>query len=304
MKKLENLNIVDLIYQEFDDRNEKRDRKMRHYPSSMSWEGENGEFIGKCRRAVYYAMTGAERTNPIEPTALFKMQMGTDIHERLNEILTSALSKSQDGIKHIRLKTLDKKSVVQYDDGIEVEMIDLGDEQYFLWQNENLKLPFSGYIDKVFEIEFESGETYRIAMEWKSTYGFGANMVKKEGPKEDHLLQAISYLEQNVIPIDALWLVYVARDSGYLFGWLLRKEDGVYYGYNVSSGATFMIKYNLEGIERALGKLEQHIDEGKLPDRDYEAVVEEKEGVSYLHQKKSDWHCRYCDFKDLCYGLG
>lgn len=287
--KLSDLDVVSMIYKEFEANNVQRTRKMRHYPSSMSHEDENGNFVGKCRRAVWYDMMGTEKTNPIDATALFKMRVGDDIHNRLNGMLDSALGHlaGQFGIKEIRM----------------VGGEGTGNEQYFLWQDPELQLPFSGFIDKVFEVDTED-RTMRIACEWKSTYGFGANMIKKNGPREDNLLQSICYLEQDVYPLDAIWLIYVARDSGWLFGYLISKgEDGKYYGQNVSGKGTFEVEYDLAGIERSLRKIEVALEEKKAPDRDYMATVVEKNGTSYLHEKKSDWHCRYCDFKQLCWGV-
>ena len=271
------INVVNEIYAQFDknQREEKRERKHRHYPSGLA-AIQDGNFVGKCRRALYYEWNRVVPSNPIEAVAWFKMAMGNVIHDFLDSVMDKALA------------------------GKEYAVIDsefCGDEKPIVWPHPGLKYPLSMRIDKIFEL---GGKRY--ACEWKSSYGYGVTMIQKEGIKDDNLLQSMCYLEQDVIPLDGLLLVYVARDTGYLFGFLIEKaEGGGYSVWSMNSNSYTKIDWSFDGVVAATHMFEEMVDSDVMPDRDYECrVVTSREGSKYL-DPKGDWHCRYCSFADICY---
>lgn len=258
------LNTVNVLYSQLLRENEERPRKQRHYPSSACAVC-NGEFHGKCRRATWYEWKGKPRTNPIDAPGLFKMQVGDMIHEHLSATLDRGLAEL--GFK---------EECYRGPDGV-------GEEVALLWQPEGLKYPFSGRMDK--RLVREDG--YRIAMEWKSTYGRGADFIKRDGPKDDNLLQCALYLEQDAFPVDGIALMYAARDSGYMFGyWVTRHEAGLKVEHMGSTRVSFS-PLGWPAIRAATLMLEETLDGDEPPDRDY---------------KRSEWRCDYCGHQKLCWG--
>ena len=221
-------------------------------------------------------MTGVEASNPIEPVALFKMEMGNAIHNTVNDLMNRALADEYEGEFEII--------------GAEKD----GAEEAFIWEADGLKLPVSGRMDKLVKVQ---GKT--IVFEWKSTYMSGVKYIQQNGAKVDNLMQGIAYLEQDVIPVDALVLMYIARDTGYLYGFYIEKEGDHLLVHHMNSEVTNVVNLNWDMIKESLKDIEDHIDSKTLPERDYEAFVNLK--LDKL-MGKSDWHCRYCSYRGLCWG--
>lgn len=269
------INTVELIYDQFEKENEPRVRKERHYPSSLC-ATVDGVFDGKCRRATVYSIRNIEASNPIEPVALFKMSMGNAIHDYVDGVMNRALERVFGGDVEII--------------GTEVG----GAEEAFLWKAKGLKLPISGRMDKILKIKDKV-----VVFEWKSTYMSGIKFIQQHGAKVDNMLQAMAYLEQDVFPVDGLVLMYIARDTGYLYGFYIEKEGDHLKMENMSTGIITIVNINWKIIKKELKIIEKHLKDGTIPDRDYEAFVNPKLNKLMV---KSDWHCRYCNFRGLCYG--
>ncbi len=260
------LNIVNVIYSQTIRENKERERKLRHYPSSAC-AILDGKFIGKCRKATWFEWMRFKKTNPMDAPALFKTNTGNLLHDQMSGVLTRGLI------------DLGYQEEDLYGEG-------KGDEVEFIWQPEGLKYPFSGRKDK----RFIGLEGNRLVMEWKSTYGKGTDYIKRDGPKEENLLQCAIYLEQDKWPVDAIALVYVARDSGYIFGFWITKakstKSGLLVEHMGSSVANFSgLSWNtiLEGTK----SLEVALAKDEPPKCDYPA---------------SDWHCKYCSYESMCRG--
>lgn len=296
--------------------NKQRERKIRHYPSSLC-AIIDGKFVGKCRRATAYEMMQIGKTNVIDSVALFKMEMGNIIHDTLGQTLDRALDRK------FNSPGVDEATAV------EIEGINLGDEQALVWDCKDLELPVSGRIDKI--VKFNGKIRGIVAGEWKSTYGSGVGYVQRDGAKPEHLLQCLAYLEQDIIPIDAIWLIYVARDSGYLYGFQIEKQDGKLVSKHLNSDVTKELNVNWSMVVEAIKPLEDFIkkyqkyiventkweeqceairaDGGtdipvspvipEPPARDYDGIVNPKTNKLMV---KSPWQCRYCSYRSLCYG--
>lgn len=269
------VNTVQMIYDQFNIENEPRIRKERHYPSSLCITLD-GKFEGKCRRATVYSMRNVEVSNPIDPVSLFKMDMGNAIHDHVNSIMNRALTRV-------------------YKDNFEMVGVEEdGAEEAFLWNVKGLKLPISGRMDKIVKINGKN-----IVFEWKSTYMSGVKSIQQYGAKLDHILQGLAYIEQDVFPVDGLVIMYIARDTGYLYGFYIEKEGKTLLMHHMNSDKVDVLKINFNLVKKELKAIEKHLKNGTIPDRDYEAFVNPKLNKLMV---KSDWHCRYCSYRGLCYG--
>lgn len=268
------LNVVDMIYKQMELENGPRERKLRHYPSGIPGKVD-GEFHGKCIRSLYYSMTKAETTNPIEPVALFKMEMGNVIHDTINNVMNRALKRVFPGFDEIR---------------------DDNSEEPFVWNIDGLEFPMSSRVDKYIVIDDK-----KILCEWKSTYGFGVKFIQSDGAKPEALLQTECYFNIPDVKFDGCVLMYVARDSGYLYGFYIEKEDPkTTRVYNMNSQVIRTYNIDFNDTVKYLADIEKSINDQQIPERSYNGVVNEKLGKL---MQKSDWQCRYCNYRGLCYGV-
>ena len=290
------INVIDMIYEQMRINNPPRERKMRHYPSSLPHYIDD-EPHGKCKRQLVFQMMGVEESHPIDPVALFKMDMGNMIHDKVDEILTQALKRKYGDNFNIDDQFLQEYIDKYVKENPEAEIDRDGAEIPIVWNINNLEFPMSGRIDKIINIQGRRG-----ICEWKSTYGYGVNDIKKNGPKLEALLQARAYLENNVIPLDFIILVYIARDSGYMYGWFIEFGDDrdklMLYHMNSGMTTTYVIKF--DDTIKALNDVENAVRNDRLPDRDYHAMVNTKTNTL---TKSSAWQCRYCSHRGICYGV-
>ncbi len=247
----------------------------RHFPSALCAR-VGDEFVGKCRRATYYQMTGVEPSNPIDAVALWKMKMGDVIHDELS-------------------KTLDRALVLHFGGKVK---IDAETEKSFYANFPGLKFPVSGRVDKVVHLQSEE-KTVVIAGEWKSTYGFGVDQIQKNGAKLDNLLQCLAYLEQKEFPIDFIWLIYVARDSGFMYGFQIEKDGNQLISRHLNSDVVKVYDIHWQQVVDALQIVEECVEGGVIPERDYDGQVNPKTNKLMI---KSPWQCKYCSYMSLCYG--
>lgn len=269
------INTVNLVYEQqlLDEAARAHRRSLRHYPSGAC-AVVGGKFIGKCRRATWFDWMGAERTNPPDAPALFKMAVGDLIHDHLDRALDRALE---------RLGWAPEEYSGR--DGSVAEGI--GDEAAFVWQPEGLKYPFSGRLDKRFVKEGR-----RLAAEWKSTYGRGSDDVKANGPKEDALLQCACYLRQDSFPVDEVVLMYAARDTGYLQGFSVTEDPRGLQVESMNSSKVLVSPISWGAVHEATRQLEDALgNEASPPPRDYGPGNPDR---------STAWRCNYCSYLDVC----
>ena len=262
------INSVSLVYAQVLAEAGKRERKPRHYPSSAC-ATIGGKFVGKCRRATWYEWKGVERTDSPDAPALFKMGVGDMIHEKLSGYLERALLTQGYREEHVT----DYKGTYE----------GVGDEVAVLWQEDSLKYPFSGRMDK----RFISPEGLRVVAEWKSTYGAGIDDVKRNGPKVEALLQIACYLRQKAFEVDAAILMYAARDSGYLFGYWIEEDPKGLCVRHMNSTKVEVSPVSYGAVVECTRMLEEYFEGAEPPPCDF---------------TEKDWQCRYCSHRRLCQG--
>lgn len=110
-------------------------------------------------------------------------------------------------------------------------------------------------------------------LEIKSINRYGFDEIMRDGPKEDHSIQLQLYLHfvQNLYKIDTQQgvLLYKCKDTARFYD--------------------FLIDYNeliVKDFFERLKLVEEHVAKKTLPDRPFEIT---------------DWHCRYCDYKKVCW---
>lgn len=238
---------------------EQQERKMRemvsHYPSSVS----------RCKRQLYYKMTGIEPTNPPSVGGLLKMKMGNFAHDMVQELLDEA-------------------------------GLDFISEVSFKKHIEGLTKPISGRLD---HICVDKSDDSMGGIEVKSKYGRGVRDIQTRGyPNQSDIEQVIIYFD--CLPeLDWFKLVYLGRDDMYRteFHIDIRNDHVCCNGKPVHVTA--------QELYDELRRLEEHVESKELPEQEYKQIVKngecckkvQKNGVVY----KSDWQCGYCDYRDLCW---
>ena len=154
-------------------------------------------------------------------------------------------------------------------------------------QIEGLKHELSYRIDNLFVDE--DGETSGI--EIKTSYGRGIVAIQKsQAPKESDLNQICLYMNLEKIP--KFYLLYLGRDNGYRTQFLIDYREGKL----CANGKVTGVEYDTL-IDR-LALLEFHLENGKLPHREYMVAIKNGEiRDKYQADKvmyKTDWQCSYC----------
>lgn len=133
----------------------------------------------KCRRELYWMWTKYPVSNYPTATDIYRMSVGTWIHEGFAKILKE-----------------------MYGEKVKEEI-------EFMLHPEELKYPIVGHIDDVISIDDEV-----IGVELKTSFGRGITSIAKDGkPRDEHSDQAKIYLACN--PIDRFKIPYLGRDSFY-----------------------------------------------------------------------------------------
>lgn len=255
-------NLVKTFYDQFPPPKQ-YERSMHHYPSGMCALTPDGEFVGKCRRQIFYSMMNEPMSDPMDSTAQMKMQLGNLIHKQYSSLIAKIIG----------------TELVQEE--VEVR-----------WHEPDLKYEISGRIDQTF---IEDRLIYGI--EYKSTYGRGIDSIQKEGPKDSDVLQCLCYLHQPVIHLAGIYLIYIARDSGFLYGVYIANHRDDTTLWNMNSDTYGATPLNFEMIKRALLTVEMAVETQTLPKRDY-AIKLKKDGT--MNERESAWQCRYCGWLELC----
>ena len=254
------INLPDLIYREVIDQNDANPHewKQHWYPSGIGADTDSNH-VGKCRRALFFDLTNADKTDPMDAPAIFKCNVGDLIHDYLNRLLTNQLLKL----------------------GWELQNIN-GDEIPVVWKPDGVDFEFSGRLDYL----FKKPDGKYVAVEWKSTYGRGFDMIKKTGAKVENLLQCCCYLNQDIYPLDEVLLMYAGRDNGYLLGYVVSKDPD--QGLKIEQMGTELVSFSpiyFEDILKSCKVVEKCVAEGILPKKDF---------------GDKDWQCKYCSYATLC----
>lgn len=236
--------------------------------------------VSSCVRQLFYKWKNTTPSNPITASALWKMRMGNSIHSLVHEFLESA-------------------------------GYDIADEVALKKNYPGLKKPVSMRVDGIYSAKDGVGDI--IGVEYKSTYGAGIDAVVRAGvPKREHAEQVCLY--GDAYDIEQWKVIYIGRDNGYRHEFNLRydaKERALFL--DLPDGMKRLA--NTDQLIEKLVFIEDMVEEGMLPDRDYWQAIKngefrdvvQRDGVKY----KTDWQCSYCQFRDMCwdeerkqYGMG
>lgn len=246
-----------------------KDSGYRHYPSSASFKCDDGRVVGACLRQLYYRATKEPESADIETTGLLQMGFGDAIHVWIQ----GKLAKSKD----IRI-TSESKGKVLLDE---------------------LTRDVSYRLDGLVTYDGEHG-----GLEIKTTQSRAVSDkeygIKAKGPKEDHLLQVITYMG---IDPALKWfsLVYFGRDSAYRLEFHITREGDKFFvdGKEIKD-------LNFTGVKNRWIELETFIKDVKVPPRDYkvwlkpDGTIQETKTIKGKFFK-SDFRCLYCSYAEKCW---
>lgn len=235
-----------LLIQENKDRAKEREgRRKSLNPSSASWVGEGGKKAGKCKRAIYYALSDAPKDG-LTVTSLWRMKMGNIIHQ---------------GLQDMYLKSHPNALA-------EVSIPDMN-----LGYSADYSLPLAMRMDL---IDLDENNK-RFGVEIKTTYGRGIKRVQtNKMPYDDALLQCILYL--NYGGVDYVEIPYLARDTFYRTSFKLTKEPPDTYLIEYAEWEQpKRLEYNLGGIHEAWRIVTNALLAKEAPERDYN-IEDKREG--------------------------
>lgn len=233
---------------------EKSRPRERHYPSD----------VNACMRQLYWKWTDQPKTNPIDASGLWKMNMGNAIHDLIYEFLEDA-----------------EFDIIAEVGGV-VEIPEL-------------KYPISYRVDYMF-IEKDTGN--EAIIEAKTSYGRGIKAIQiSEKPKEQDLAQVVLYIY--LTKIKKCYFLYVGRDNSYRTQFVAEEMNGQIYVDGVLSEvtATLLIQRLMVLEEYLAGDVLPDRDymaaikNGEIKDKF------QKNNKQY----KTDWQCSYCQWKDRCW---
>jgi hypothetical protein len=286
------MNLTDLIYRTLENENKFKRQQTAHYPSSASYKFVDGTLVGPDLLMQYLKWKGVPPSNPSDAVGLLKMKLGDGAHKELARILNKA-----EGIRI--LTELPAKYLAP---GLKKE-ISLRVDHLI----ENTLLPATDG-SRLFILEVKSSMQQQMFAK-----GWG---IKTQGPKLDHLLQVICYIE--IIPktvpgfsdLRSAKLLYVDRGTGGLLEFNIIKATSGHYSVFDSEGKLLPVLENqrveqisFEGIISRWATLENLL-EGASPIPEYRAWLNESTG-EVMDTKtikgqtyKTPWRVLYSEYKD------
>jgi len=224
-------------------------------------------YLSKCGRAIAYGKLGYEPTNPPDLPALLKMGWGDILHDDIQQRLVKA------GV----MESFEEFKTIEHEG-----------------------LTFNYFYDGIVS---ENG--VRWIIEIKTVYSSGYKAIE-ERPKEEHVLQCLSYMIFE--KIDRAIILYAGRDNGYLKQHYLELHDDLNGSARLLVGGAdyghlAMWKEKVEKMKR----IKAQVEKKELPDRDYSIVLKNTNGeiatefVKDKEKLKSDWQCSYCSHYSLCW---
>ena len=223
--------------------------------------------ITSCMRQLYYKWNNIQSSDPPSAGNILKMRAGDWAEIILEKWLSYEVS--QGGIDG-------------YQQQAEVTA-----------QPGDLEYPIHGYQDFIVH-----EDTCSYGIECKSSFGRGIKEIQQKGmPKEEHILQTYLYMVYYDMPL--YYIIYIARDNGYRTQFELRLYGDKLYidgkQYDIDLG------YYLDRLKTAESTIGGEI----APDREYKAVVKDGEIKDKVQRDtvayKSDWQCRYCNWRTRCW---
>lgn len=264
------LNLLEEVIKEEEAKRVERGKNYpyRHNPSSASLVKSDGKIAGPCLRQLYYKATKAEATKDINIKGYLTMQFGNGIHNVILKLMQ-------------KIKSL-------------MTMVEVGSRVVIDPLTREVSFRLDGLTTEkdsgtVGGIEIKTCQGHALT---KKVWG-----MKHTGPKEDHLLQIICYM--NVNPsIKWFSLIYLARDNGYRLEYHITRDGDTYFldGKKIK-------ELNFEKIKERWKTLEGHIERKEVPAREFKVFLNSDMEIQKTKTKngetyKSDWRCLYCPYAE------
>ena len=247
-----------------------------HHPSSAA-ALIGGKFEGRCRRQQFYSWMRFAPSDPATAVGRYKMSMGRPIQRWFLDLC------ARGGLKLLTPPD--------------------GDE----WKDRNIQLPgCKETLSAAYDNVGQAADGRLCGIECKSTGQYGLKMIRKEGPKIDHLMQCLAYMK--VTGIDNWMLVYIEREPS------RGAEDvadmAAQYWITISGGRLDVYEKSTaklvhqwrsadaiwEAMAQSYAAVEAAVAAGRAPPRDYSATW-----VGDRIKPDSDWPCRFCDYRRKCW---
>lgn len=257
--------LIPLIHKTLEDTN-KDFVPQAHYPSSAGFRYSDGSLVGPDILSQYLKFKGIRPSNPPDGPSLMRMKIGDGAHEAVAKVLAKA------GIKSVS-------------------------EVAFKCPIPGLRLPISGRVDSLAELKDGELEVIEVKSAQESgMFGKGWG-IRDKGPKEDHILQVICYLN-NVPGVKRGRFLYVARDTGSMLEFVIEKSGD---SYSINGKPVRELSWS--GIVKRWGEIEAAVDLNQPPPPDYRAWLNKNgdimsvktiKGLSY----KTPWRIEYDSYRD------
>lgn len=243
----------------------------RHYPSSASLKLPSGKVIGSCLRSQFYRSKDTRVTNPPDFNGYLRMGLGDGIHQwvlsRLQKVKGMVIMPQSGG-----------RTVI-----------------------DPLTKQVSFRLDALVTYQGKIG-----GLQLK-TVNSRAFSYMQGRPKDDHLLQCISYFGLNPA-IDWFSLVYLGRDNGYVQQFHITKDGDKFFCQGVfpKTQKYQLVGYSFAGIIQRWSQLQKHLKSDTEPSRDFKVVFDKDGQITDKRQKagkvyKSDPRCLYCPYLQHCW---
>jgi CRISPR/Cas system-associated exonuclease Cas4 (RecB family) len=241
--------LVDMVHQHMMEMNRKNQEK-------RVAEGRIGKFypssVGACRRKIAYQMLGYPG-KPIPGKNLLIMENGTSFHNRMEHIFgeMGIMIAPELKLVHEELRISGRSDAIVWN-WFKKEEVE-NDEVITLRDIED-------------KVVYEGPQSDVLIVELKSINNKNWDKLPKTLPKMEHRMQLQLYM--------------------YLTG--IRQGVVYYENKDNQDQKYFYVAYNPEMVEKIINDIRyviKHIDENKLPERDYPPV---------------SFQCTYCDYKDMC----
>jgi len=236
----------------------------------------------RCERQLFYSVSGEKETNPsIGPKQLKIFALGDAIHEGISERYKKVggwqFYEEVPGEIHIpKAEPHENDFLLHYRvDGILDRFA--GDKDIMGIDADRMILEFKSIAD----FPYTTGKNKKGDIYW-----FGA----KDVPKYDHFAQL------------QLGMYGESVKYGLLH----------YYNKNNSEEAIHVLKLNetfVHDLIQRMWEVMDRIARGELPERPFKAYPNKGKTALQKTKKegektfKSDWHCLYCNYADMCWGL-
>ena len=246
------MNIKEVIYKTLEQENKSWTPK-NHNPSSASFKCSDGKVIGKDLLSLFYKWKGLPATDPPDAKAILKMKAGDANHEMIAKILAKA------GIK----------ALAEVGGKVNVP---------------GLKQAIGYRVDGLQELNGDLLEVKSVGGDQIAGRGWG---IRDCGPKLDHLLQCVCYIE--LVPgVKRVRLLYISRDDGEMEEFVLEHSGAKYQIEQLLNGKIIYPEITFAGICDRWAQLEGYLASDVEPLPEFRIWVNENGSLMKVKQIKGE----------------